>query len=149
MRARRPASKGKNMNDASIIILKGRLNGDQKNRLSKLFDMSYMPSELAEEVGFNKRQIYRVYIPAGCPCEKDSKNRLWINGKQFREWVISTYQKRKLKLNEAFCLTCKHEFVMNKPERNHSGNLFYYVCICPSCGRRVARIITRGKEIDD
>ena len=58
-----------------------------------------------------------------------------------------TYQKRELRPNEAFCLTCKHEFVMDKPERKKSGNLFYYVCFCPDCGRKVARIITRGKEI--
>lgn len=137
------------MDDTSLILLKGRLSGDQKNRLTKLFDMLYTPAEIADEIGFNKRQFYRVYIPAGCPVEYDKKEKVWINGKLFREWINKIYQKRELGLNEAFCLTCKHEFTMRDTERKNTGNLFYYVCSCPKCGRKVARIITRGKEIND
>ena len=62
------------------IILKGRLDGNQRNRLVRLLNMLYSPSELANEIGFTKRQVYRVYIPLGCPHEKDSKGRNWING---------------------------------------------------------------------
>ena len=32
-------------------ILKGRLDGRQRNRLKGLFDMMYTPRELAEEIG--------------------------------------------------------------------------------------------------
>jgi hypothetical protein len=136
------------MDDTSIVLLKGRLSGDQKNRLVKLYDMLYTPAEIAEEIGFNKRQFNRVYFMVGCPFEKDTKERIWINGKQFREWIKKTYQKRELGLNEAFCLTCKHEFTMGKTERKKSGNQYYLACICPNCGRKVARYITRGKEIE-
>ena len=78
------------------IMLPGRLNGQQKNRLVKLLDMFYKPSEIAEEIGFSVRQVYRVYIPAGCPYERDSKKRLWSNGKAFREWAIEIYKKGSL-----------------------------------------------------
>jgi uncharacterized protein with PIN domain len=135
------------LDDNSVILLKGRLDGIQKTRLTKLLDMLYLPSEIAEEIGFGKRQFQRVYIPAGCPIERDKKNHIWINGKDFREWVLTIYQKQELKQNEAFCLTCKHPFSMKNPERLQSGNLYYYLVICPKCGRKVARIITRGKEL--
>jgi hypothetical protein len=131
------------------IELKGRLDGNQRNRLVRLLDMLYSPSELANEIGFDVRQIYRVYIPLGCSSEKDSKGRYWINGQLFRNWVNDLYQKRDLKLNEAFCLTCKKPVKMINPERKQEDRLFYYLCVCPVCGRKLARIITRGKAIND
>ena len=97
------------------IILRGRLNGQQRNRLVNLLDMMYSPSELAKEVGFTVRQVYRVYIPIGCPHERDDKGHLWINGKVFREWAKDVYQKRKLARNEAFCLTCKKPVKVTNP----------------------------------
>ena len=111
--------------------------------------MLYSPSELAHEIGFEVRQVYRVYIPLGCPHEKDSTGRLWINGKDFRNWVNDLYQKRNLKSNEAFCLTCKKSVKMISPERIQKGRLLYYLCNCPNCGRKLAKIITRGKPIND
>ena len=138
----------KNSNEAEIL-LQGRLDGSQKNKLVNLLDMMYMPSELAEEVGFNKRQIYRVYVPAGCPHEKDEKGRLWINGKDFRDWATEVYKKQNLGENEAFCLTCKRPVRMVKPERKQQGRLVYYLCECPECGRKLSRIIERGKLKND
>ena len=74
------------MTDQTEIILKGRLKGYQRMRLIKLLDMEYTPGELAIEVGFNRRQVYRVYMHQGCPHRRDNKRRLWINGKEFQEW---------------------------------------------------------------
>ena len=134
--------------DRSIVLLKGRLDGNQRNRLAKLLDMLYTPSELAEEIGFHVRQIYRVYIPCGLPHNRDEKNRIWINGKEFKGWVRDVYQKRELGVNEAFCLTCKKAVKMVNPERKQEGRLFFYICYCPECGRKLARIITKGKRIE-
>jgi hypothetical protein len=143
------AGAGNNMeDDKSIILLKGRLNGDQRNRLAKLLNMYYTPCELAKEIGFTTRQVYRVYIPAGLPHQRDEKKHIWINGKVFRAWVKEVYQKQELGINEAFCLTCKKAVKMVKPERIQEGRLFYYLCTCPNCGRKLARIITRGKRIE-
>ena len=66
------------------MLLKGRLNGRQRLRLGKLLDMLYKPSELAEEIGFAVDQVYRVYVPLGCPRERDSRKRLWIMVKRLR-----------------------------------------------------------------
>lgn len=133
--------------DQSVILLKGRLDGDQRNRLVKLLDMLYTPSELAQEIGFTVRQVYRVYIPTGCPFQKDSKRRLWINGRVFREWVQEVYKKIDLTPEEAFCLSCKQAVKMVEPTRKQEGRLFYFLCRCPNCGRLLARIITRGKPL--
>jgi hypothetical protein len=131
------------------IYLKGRLDGKQRLRLEKLLNMMYTPKELSEEIGFNVRQVYRVYIPAGCPNEKDSKGHNWINGKLFREWVGQIYEKRELLENEAFCLTCKIPIVMKNPEKKQKDRLVYWICECPTCGRKIARIIDREKRKND
>lgn len=133
----------------SEILLRGRLSGSQKNRLGKLLDMLYTPSELAAELGISNRQFSRVYIPAGCPYQKDSKGRYWINGKAFREWAKDVYKKLPLGADEVFCLTCKHPVKMVKPEKKKSGDLVYYLCKCPDCGRVIARIIEKGKSRKD
>ena len=93
--------------------------------------------------------MYRVYIPLECPFEKDSRGRYWINGKEFRIWIGEIYKKRKLKQNEAFCLTCKKSIKMISPERHQQDRLFYYLCVCQNCGRKISKIITRGKPIND
>jgi len=86
------------------MILKGRLAGFQRMKLYQLLDMLYKPSELAEEIGITVRQIYRVYIPLGCPCDR-APGRIFINGKSFAEWYEATYLKQILLEDQAFCLS--------------------------------------------
>lgn len=126
------------------MILRGRLSGVQRMRLGGLLDMLYKPSELAQEIGFSVRQVYRVYIPLGCPCERVA-GRLWINGKSFLEWYEITYPRQSLKENQAFCLTCKMPVSMLDAKRKNKGRLCYWVCNCPHCGRKISRIIERVK----
>ena len=109
-------------------------------RLGSLLDMLYMPSELAQEVGFAVRQVYRVYVPLGCPCVR-SGGRVWVNGKQFAEWYEATYPKGTLLANEVFCLTCKQAVSIVDPVQNKKGRLLYQVSDCPVCGRKVSKII--------
>jgi len=124
------------------IELRGRLSGQQKTRLQNLFEMMYKPSEIAEEIGFEKRQIYRVYIPLGLPVERDSRNHVWINGMVFKDWILEYYKKVKLKENEVFCLTCKKPVEIIDPIHNEKHSLFYITCDCPHCGRKLSKIIT-------
>jgi hypothetical protein len=134
------------MNRAEEIVLAGRLDSKQITRLIKLLDMLYTPAELAQEVGFTARQIYRVYIPAGCPHQKDQSKRIWINGKEFREWCLKQYKKVELKHDEAFCLTCRKAVKIINPERKKRGRLVYDVSFCPECGRKLAKIIDKEKR---
>ena len=127
------------------MLFRGRLSGSQRMRLAKLLDMFYMPSELAEEVGFSVRQVYRVYVPLGSPCLRD-RGRLWINGKAFADWYEATYPKQTLKEGEAFCLTCKKAVKMQNPVKQKKGRLHYWLCDCSGCGRKLARIIDKDKR---
>ena len=128
------------------ILLRGRLDGAQRTRLKRLLDMLYKPSELAEEVGFTARQVYRVYIPAGCPHDRDERGYLWINGKAFRKWAEEVYKKRELKPDETFCLTCKKPVKILDPEQKQEGRLIYILSDCPTCGRKLSRIIQKKKR---
>lgn len=127
------------------IQLKGRLNGTQRNRLKSLLNMMYKPSELGEEVGFSANQVYMVYVPLGCPHERDEFNHIWINGREFREWYFDNYQKAKLGKNEGFCLTCKQAVKLVNPKKRTKQGLSYLVAECPDCGRTLARILDQKR----
>ena len=127
------------------MLLKGRLNGTQRNRLKSLLNMLYRPSELAEEVGFNRRQVYRVYIHSGCPYKRDEQRHIWINGKEFQKWYEETYPRISLAKDEIFCLTCKRAVKLVNPTREQKGRLHYWVSKCPNCGRKSSRIIKKDK----
>ena len=128
------------------IVLAGRLDGQQRTRLTKLLDMMYTPAELAKEVGFTVRQVYRVYLPAGCPHERDKERHIWINGKTFREWANEQYKKRKLGKDETFCMTCKRPVKIVNPVEAQQGRLKYVLSSCPNCGRKLTRIIEKKKR---
>ncbi len=126
-----------------MAVFRGRLNGIQRNRLKSLFDMMYSPRELAEEIGIHIDQFYMVYVPLGCPQERDERNHILINGKAFFDWYTKTYTKIHLKSNETFCKTCKQGVKIYKPKKGNNGTAVYVISICPNCGRRLTKIIGR------
>ena len=132
--------------DVARKVLRRRLSREQKARLARLLDMMYTPVSLAKEVGLNVRQVYRVYIPLGCPHERDENNRIWIHGTSFREWATAIYEKRKLAKDEAFCLTCRQAVLVTEPVLRQKEELTYLECDCPRCGRRLARIVTSQRQ---
>ncbi len=110
--------------------------------------MLYTPSELAKQVGFNVRQVYRVYLPLGCPHTRDEKNRIWINGRDFGKWYLSAFPKRSLSSTQTFCRTCREAVSIENPEHHSKGEIDYLTSNCPKCNRKIARIISnrRGKN---
>jgi hypothetical protein len=128
------------------IILAGRLDGKQRNRLKRLMDLMYTPRELAEEIGVDKDRIYMVYIKGGCPHVRERNRHIMINGKKFRAWFEEVYAKRDLLPGQAFCLTCKKGVEMVNPERKRKDKLIYALCNCPNCGRRLTRIVDQKKK---
>ncbi|SRR5258706_8283353 len=124
-------------------ILRGRLKGNQLRKLPGLLDMLYTPSELADSVGFTRRQVYRAYLPLSCPHERDEAGHVFINGQQFKLWYQDTYKKLKLNEDEGFCLACKCAVKLLKPISKQRGNYQYWEATCPNCNRRLAKAITR------
>ena len=108
--------------------------------------MMYSPKELADEVGFTIDQVYRVYVPGGCPNERDKWGHILINGKAFKTWFDENYKKRCLEPGQAFCLTCKKAVKIINPIRTHKERLIYDLCDCPYCGRRLTRIIDHKRK---
>jgi uncharacterized protein with PIN domain len=130
----------------SEIILKGRLDGIQRNRLKSLFDMMYSARELAEEIGIRTDQIYSVYMPLGCPHEREISNKhIMINGKAFAEWYSKIYTKIRLNPNETFCKTCRKPVEIYKPKKHRKGNLVYELSVCPNCGRKLTKILSERR----
>ncbi|MCD4751632.1 MAG: hypothetical protein K8R40_01035 [Anaerolineaceae bacterium] len=127
-----------------VDTYQGRLDGKQRNRLKRLLNMWYKPSELAEEIGMPVNHIYRVYIPLGCSHERDEMRHIWINGQEFRDWYIETYKKTKGTPGQAHCHTCKKSVhAINTETKQTPKGLVYEVGYCPNCGRRISRIITQ------
>ncbi len=131
--------------EENTIELRGRLDGRKRNRLKRLLNMLYTPREISDEVGFSLEQVYRVYIPLGCPHERDSRRHIWINGREFRSWYQDIYSKIKLEVGEAFCLTCRRPVEMVDIERHRKNGVVYDECVCQVCGRRIAKIVDRLK----
>ena len=129
--------------------LRGRLHNNQLRQLYCLLDMLYTPSELAASVGFTRRQIYRVYIPSGCPHERDETGHILINGHAFQRWYRETYKKLELASNEAFCVSCKAAVIMESPTIEVRGTYQYYKSSCPTCNRTITRAITNREELND
>lgn len=134
------------MDDQISFIKKGRLNGSQRNKVKGLLNMLYTPSELSEEIGVNLDQVYRVYIPAGCPHHKDQRGRISINGQAFKEWFIENYKKRPLEKNQAYCVSCKKAVEIIDPQRIIDGKNFYLRSFCPNCGNQVTRFIDSKRK---
>ena len=133
----------------NMIILRGRLPKSKRIRLRYLLDMLYTPSEIATEVGFSRRQFYRVYLPAGCPHTQNKSNRIFVNGKDFCEWYIRQYPAWKPSQDEVFCLTCKSPVPLINPVRQEKNNAIFYTSNCPHCGRRLAKFIEFGYKKND
>ncbi len=129
------------------VVYKGRLNGIQRNRMKSLFDMMYSTRELADELGIDIHQIYYVYVPLGCPHEREPKNHhIFINGKAFAEWYSKVYVKIKIGPDETFCRTCRKAVKLHKSQERVKGTLTYVLSVCPSCGRNLTKILSDSRR---
>jgi hypothetical protein len=130
----------------AVLVLRGRLDGPQRRRLARLLDSEYTPDELAREIGFSVRQVYRVYVPDGCPHRRDEQGRIRINGRAFREWALERYKRIHLSPDQVFCLTCRRGVELRDPAVREEDCLRFIEGDCPHCGRRVARILGRRRS---
>ena len=111
--------------------------------------MLYTPAEIGEIIGFGRHQFYRVYVPAGCPHQREDNGRLWVNGKAFREWYLEHYPKISLADDEAYCLVCKKIVPLSESEVKQKGTYIYQSAICPDCGHGLSKAISNKHEQHD
>jgi hypothetical protein len=115
---------------------------EQLVRTGHLLYMRYTPSELAKEIGCNVDTIYRSYVPAGCPHERDERGHLWIVGTAFRDWAYATFSRKGAKMPEgfAYCLRCRRPAEIVSPsEKPINRYLSRVKGKCANCGASVNR----------
>ena len=118
------------------------MSREQLIRTGHLLHMRYKPSELAKEIGCSVDTIYRSYIHAGCPHERDSRGHLWIVGTEFRDWARATFLRESTKMadGQAYCLKCRRPVTIVSPrERSVNRYLAMITGKCSLCGTVVNR----------
>jgi hypothetical protein len=107
-----------------------------------LLPMHYKVSELAETLRVPERTL-RDWLVAGAPHVRDHRDKLWINGKEFADWVEDHRKKRKhqkLQQGEAYCVRCNEVVAMTEVSTHaKQGKLVMISGKCPNCGRQIWR----------
>jgi len=115
-------------------------------RLSRLLDMEYKPSEIAEELNIGLWVIYNTYLHAGCPHRREKGGQIWIHGTSFAAWAraINELNKEKaftLQEDEAWCVRCNAVVKMEDAHRRTlKRNLVMVYGVCSVCGGKVNRL---------
>lgn len=121
-------------------------------KLGRILDMMYKPSEIAEEIGVAQDTVYRSYLPAGLPHERDDKGNVWIYGPAFVAWARETVSRRKSKRaglpdQHAWCMKCNRPVKLNHPQiKTINRYLELMQSPCPRCGTTVNRARARTQE---
>ena len=115
-----------------------------KLRANGLLDMYYAPTELAEELGTDRWEIYRKF-KLGLPFVQDKRGDLWIHGPEVARWIRSyesrwrATERRPLGPGEAYCLRCRRIVQMLNPVRTRQGKFTTLAGTCAVCGGKVHR----------
>ncbi len=120
-------------------------------KLSRLLNMEYRVSEIADEMGITTKTIYTSYIPSGLPHRRDAGGNIWIVGTDFTTWVHAALEKGKRYANQkrlpigehqGFCITCKkaQDFGTITKRRPMSGGRVLVYGTCSVCGRKIASL---------
>ncbi len=115
---------------------------EQLLRVGHLLNMRYRPSEIAEEIGCNTDTVYRSFIRAGCPHERDKRGFIWIIGTEFRDWARVTFSKQgaKMQAGQAYCVRCRQPVTIVEPiEKPVNRYLARVTGKCSRCGATVNR----------
>jgi len=119
-------------------------------KLTRLLDMLYKPSEIAEEIGVTTDTVYRSYLPAGLPHTRDSEGNIWIHGPAFIAWARETISQKKsrragLPDDHAWCLKCNQPVEMIAPKiKTVNRYLELLQARCPYCLSKINRARARS-----
>jgi len=125
-----------------------RISRSAARRLLKLLHMKYKPTEVALEMGVAVDTIYRSYLPAGAPYEKDAQGNVWIVGNHFAQWAMEcaiTNNRKPAKVNlepdQVYCLKCNQIVEIKNPRKGvaNKRGVLNLSGRCPKCDTRVNR----------
>jgi hypothetical protein len=109
-----------------------------------LLPMLYTPREICEELDIAESTL-RDWLQIDVPHQRDNRNHIWIDGKQFAAWVDSQRNARKkpshpLQAGEGFCMRCNTIVkIQNGKIHPVKGRLSHLKGKCPNCGGIVNR----------
>ena len=105
-----------------------------------LLPMLYTVRELARELQLPDRTL-RDWLSGGAPHSRDERNHIWINGRQFAQWVKKQQRPKHEHTTDqelAHCFRCKAAVKMTNPHLHHiKGKLFHIKGTCPQCGTTI------------
>lgn len=119
-------------------------------KLGRLLNMMYKPSEIAEELGVAQDTVYRSYLPAGLPHERDEHGGVWIHGTAFVAWAKATIAQRKSKRKglpdgHAWCMKCNQPVpILHSKIKPINRYLELMQGKCPTCQSVVNRARARS-----
>ena len=101
-----------------------------------LLPMLYTVRELSESIGVVERTL-RDWLAAGAPHFYDRKGHIWIEGREFADWIANLRKpkrERRLTDHEAYCVRCKQVVEMVNPTITVvRGQLLLHKGKCPNC----------------
>lgn len=127
---------------------------EQIIKLQRLLYMKYKPGEIADEIGVTADTVYRCYLPAGAPHERDSAGNIWIVGTAFSAWALEQVGRGKIKKHpmrdgEAWCCKCNCAVQIQKPKIKTINRYIGMVQgTCPGCGGKVNRAIAGAEAAE-
>ena len=107
-----------------------------------LLPMLYTVSEISAALDLAERTL-RDWLSVGAPHSRDPRGHIWINGREFADWIANMRapkKKRKLRDDEAFCMRCNRVVQMSEiSTKPMQGKLILIRGKCPDCGCRINR----------
>lgn len=120
-------------------------------RLGRILDMMYKPSEIAAEIDVTVATIYRSWMPAGLPHQRDADGSIWIHGPALVAWANETIAQNKkkrhpLKDGHGWCMKCNQVVPLQNPTPIYKNRYIEIVqAACPVCQTPVNRAQKRSK----
>jgi hypothetical protein len=110
-------------------------------RAPGLLPMLYRPAELAQDLEVPE-STFRDWLGMGLSHQRDDRGHIWINGREFAEWV-KTFRRqaasRKMAEDEAYCFRCQQPVKLLNPSATVRGKQRLLNGICPDCGTTIYR----------
>jgi len=103
--------------------------------------MLYTLSELGDELGVPPHTL-REWMTKGMPCQRDERDHIWVNGKEFAAWVNIVRRLKagpKLQADEAYCFRCHKPVKLLARRTQIEGKHVLLRGTCPTCGCNINR----------
>lgn len=98
--------------------------------------MLYTVREMSDAIGVIDRTL-RDWLAAGAPHFYDQTGHIWIEGRDFADWILSVRKPKRtcrLEDDEAYCLRCNEVVELINPTTTAvKGNLIVLKGKCPKC----------------